>query len=104
MQADSLIAATCGKRRHAAVATWCHNAAGFEEGAPELDPPRAAAGSTRTRGLLIGFPADPAWSGCHPSEPARSVAANRPGAGTGSVLAERHGGRVRADRGGCASW
>src|ERR1700686_3796262 len=48
------------KVRHAAVAVRCHNAGGLEEGTPELDPPRATSGSTRTGSLLPSVPADSA--------------------------------------------
>src|SRR5207244_7267489 len=86
------------KLRHAAVANWCDTAGGLEEGTPELDPPRAAAGSARTGGLLPGIPPDLAWTRRGPAEPARSLAADRPRTRPRSLLAERHGDRVRADR------
>src|ERR1700693_485045 len=64
------------KVRHAAVATRCHNAGGLEEGTPELDPPRATSGSTRTGSLLPSVPADSARAWGRAEGPTRSVAAD----------------------------
>src|SRR5439155_11970664 len=88
------------KLRHAAVANWCDTAGGLEEGTPELDPPRATAGSARTGGLLPRIPADPAWTRGGPQESARPLAADRSRTCPGSLPAERYGDRVRADRAG----
>src|SRR5438874_1925341 len=88
------------KLRHAAVANWCDTAGGLEEGTPELETPRATSGSTRTGGLLPCIPPDPAWTGRGATEPARSLAADRPRTCPGSLLVERHGDRVRPDRAG----
>src|SRR5260370_5650328 len=86
------------KLRHAAVAGWCHTAGGLEEGTPELDRPRAASGSTRTGGLLPGIPADPARARRHAAGSTRSLVADGPRPGAGSLPAEGHGDRVRPDR------
>src|SRR5713226_2272499 len=83
------------KVRHAAVARRCHNAGGLEEGTPELDPPRATSGSTRTGGLLPGVPADPARAcGCAQSA-ARPLAADGPRSCARPASPQRYGGRLR---------
>src|ERR1700694_731987 len=86
------------KVRHAAVATRCHNAGGFEEGTPELDSPRATSGSTRTRGPLPGAPSDPARAWGRAEGATGPVAADRPRQGAGPLSSKGYGARLRSDR------
>src|ERR1700682_4020827 len=82
------------KVRHAAVTRRCHNAGGLEEGTPELDPPRATSGSTRTGGLLPSVPSDFARAWGRAEGATRSLAADRPRSRSRPLPPQRHGGRL----------